>query len=431
MPRDSSGNYTLPVTGNPVLTATTISSSWANTTLNDLAAEMTDSLDRSGKGGMLAAFKFSDGALGAPGMSWTNEPTSGMYRSGAGVHNYVILGTTMLTINSNGITSSALNVGSGAGVIPSYGVYAGTNSLAFAANGVNAGYINNQGGWTHPASSTAGQVTITVTAPTAAQGIIVNQSSAGSSFPPLLAQGSTVAGSSFGIGINAGRNGSDQPFYVNNYNNTIQFLALNGLGSLQLNPQTSGNNGFTISSPTGGSAGADLVITRTTSTANTEGAGSNLYLSDSGAATATQFQHSGGQTELWQLNSASWFKMWITTAIHQFLVNGGAATPSVSVTFNATQTIDASKSNVFRLTLTNSITTFTISNPSDGQTINIFMTQDGTGSRTVSWPSGANYKWANATAGVLSTAPNSVDIFIATYRADTSLWYCTLTKGFG
>ena len=51
MPRSASGAYTLPA-GNPVLTGTVISSGgWGNPTLSDLAAEMTDSLSRSGQGG--------------------------------------------------------------------------------------------------------------------------------------------------------------------------------------------------------------------------------------------------------------------------------------------------------------------------------------------------------------------------------------------
>lgn len=49
MPRDGSGNYTLP-SGNPVVTNTVISSSgWANPTLTDLAAAITQSLSRDGQ----------------------------------------------------------------------------------------------------------------------------------------------------------------------------------------------------------------------------------------------------------------------------------------------------------------------------------------------------------------------------------------------
>lgn len=81
MSRDASGNYTL-VTGNPVVSGTEISSGWANPTLADIAAEMTDSLSRSGKGGMLAPFRFTSGDKSAPGITWTNEPATGLYYAG-------------------------------------------------------------------------------------------------------------------------------------------------------------------------------------------------------------------------------------------------------------------------------------------------------------------------------------------------------------
>lgn len=47
MPRDISGNYTLPA-GNPVVTGTTIASTWANTTLSDIATALTQSLSIDG-----------------------------------------------------------------------------------------------------------------------------------------------------------------------------------------------------------------------------------------------------------------------------------------------------------------------------------------------------------------------------------------------
>jgi len=54
MSRDSFGNYYLPA-GNPVVAGTTIATAWANPTLADVGTALTDSLSRSGKGGMSAA----------------------------------------------------------------------------------------------------------------------------------------------------------------------------------------------------------------------------------------------------------------------------------------------------------------------------------------------------------------------------------------
>ncbi len=82
MPRNVSGVFSL-VAGNPVVTGTSISSSWANNTLNDVSVEMTDSLSRSGKGGMLVPLKVANGTVVAPAFSFTNNPTSGLYAAGA------------------------------------------------------------------------------------------------------------------------------------------------------------------------------------------------------------------------------------------------------------------------------------------------------------------------------------------------------------
>lgn len=81
MPRDSNGLYTLPA-GNPVISGSVITPTWANPTMNDLGDEMSDSLSRSGQGGMLVPFEFTDGDQSNPGMSWTAEPSTGFYRAG-------------------------------------------------------------------------------------------------------------------------------------------------------------------------------------------------------------------------------------------------------------------------------------------------------------------------------------------------------------
>lgn len=110
------------------------------------------------------------------------------------------------------------------------------------------------------------------------------------------------------------------------------------------------------------------------------------------------------------------------------VASAGAATTPVAVTYGTTTILNASASNVFTTTLTGNITTLTITNPTDGQTINWFLTQDATGSRTMAW--GTSLKWAGGTAGVLSTGAAAVDLFTAVYRASTGFWYCSLGKAF-
>lgn len=104
MPRDAGGNYTLP-SGNPVISGTPIETTWANPTMEDLAAEMTDSLSRSGNGGMLVGFKVVNGDANAPSYSFTSNPTSGMYLQGSGVLAFTANSTKQLTLDViNGAT---------------------------------------------------------------------------------------------------------------------------------------------------------------------------------------------------------------------------------------------------------------------------------------------------------------------------------------
>ena len=81
MPRDVNGNFVL-VAGNPVAGGTPIEPSWANSTLEDIAVAMTDSLSRTGDGGMLSPFLNADGNEVTPGITWSLEPSSGFYRAG-------------------------------------------------------------------------------------------------------------------------------------------------------------------------------------------------------------------------------------------------------------------------------------------------------------------------------------------------------------
>ena len=111
-------------------------------------------------------------------------------------------------------------------------------------------------------------------------------------------------------------------------------------------------------------------------------------------------------------------------------VTGNAQTTPVVVTFSATaMTVDCTLSNVFTTTFTANVTVApTISNPQDGQTINWFITQDGTGGRTMTWP--ASFKWPTGSSSTLSTAANAADLVTATYRSATGFWYATLLKQF-
>lgn len=102
MPRDSAGNYTLP-SGNPVVSGTTITSDWANTTMSDIGSEMTNSLSREGQGGMLAELTLIDGVIATPALAFSAELTLGMYRPSAGVLATVVSGLEEMLVSSDGV----------------------------------------------------------------------------------------------------------------------------------------------------------------------------------------------------------------------------------------------------------------------------------------------------------------------------------------
>lgn len=159
MPRNSSGTYSLYTPGNPVVTSTVISSTWANNTLADLAAAITDSLSRTGDGGMQAPLELTNGAVGAPSLTWATESTSGLYRNAAGDFRFSVGGTDTLTFTALGLVAGAATGGAqGAGTINATGFYddgvllanssganpTGTIGLT-AVNGIAATFLRSDG----------------------------------------------------------------------------------------------------------------------------------------------------------------------------------------------------------------------------------------------------------------------------------------------
>lgn len=102
MARNASGIYSLP---NPaVIAGTTIDADDENETRSDMATELTNSLDRNGRGSMLAALKLFDGTVGAPGLSFGSDTDNGIYRSGADAWSLVVAGAAKLSLAASGIS---------------------------------------------------------------------------------------------------------------------------------------------------------------------------------------------------------------------------------------------------------------------------------------------------------------------------------------
>lgn len=156
MPRSANGSYVLP-SGNPVVAGTLVRAEWANTTMGDLAVEIAGSLDRYGRGGMLAQFKAFDGVVGIPGISFSNEPKSGMYRAASNDVRLAINGADVLTLTP-GAAAAAQFVGGGAGLTGLNGANIATGLVAPARLGTGptdiSTFLRGDGTWAAPTSNT-------------------------------------------------------------------------------------------------------------------------------------------------------------------------------------------------------------------------------------------------------------------------------------
>ncbi|MEK9894820.1 MAG: hypothetical protein VW518_00155 [Burkholderiaceae bacterium] len=147
MSRNASGTYSLPA-GNPVSTGTTIDASWANTTLEDIGNEITNSLSRTGAGGMLAPFRIDDGAITTPGLSFLNETNSGLYRSSSGNVRMSITGVDVLQMLVSGLIVPAGKTMTMNGNATVGGTFASTGAVTFASTLAVTGVLSANGGLT-------------------------------------------------------------------------------------------------------------------------------------------------------------------------------------------------------------------------------------------------------------------------------------------
>ena len=107
------------------------------------------------------------------------------------------------------------------------------------------------------------------------------------------------------------------------------------------------------------------------------------YTNDKSAGTVTD--NYGLYVDAQTAGSSNYSIFTAGTAPAQF---GGAVISGMNtVTFSATPTFDARLGNTQKITLTDNVTSSTLSNASAGEQIHFLICQDSTGSRTFAWPS--------------------------------------------
>lgn len=117
MSRNSGGTYSLPA-GQPVVTGSTIDATVFNTLTTDLATEMTDSLDRSGKGAMLAPLQLPNGTELLPSLTFAADATLGVFRESATGDLLITQGGEIARFRQAGLNLSVPLTATGQAVTP-------------------------------------------------------------------------------------------------------------------------------------------------------------------------------------------------------------------------------------------------------------------------------------------------------------------------
>lgn len=288
---NGSGTYSLP-TGNPVAAGTNILASWANSTLQDIAAALSLVLPRDGQSAMTGALNMGTqnilnaGAISTATLTATgvvslgninvtsaSAPVNGAYLSAANTltltanavdrvkitpSSVQILGTGIAgdvqLVVADGAASSLVRFGtqgvitSSGGGYPHFGynlVPTGTaNSFKYGSADFASAVRFGSGGvqfFTAPSGAAAGAITLTQIAafaqngtltlsPASNVGLTINAASANYCASMF---GAAAAGTSFGARINAGTNASDVAFLIGNAAASVNYLQVRGDGLLQ------------------------------------------------------------------------------------------------------------------------------------------------------------------------------------------------------
>lgn len=141
MSRNASGNYSLPDPETPFIPNTVINSTDVNTVLSDIETEITNSLDRGGRGAMTAPLVVPSGSAAAPSLTFNGDTNTGIYASAADTLGFSAGGTVRATLASGqlltidgALATPALSFISD----PNTGIYrAGADDLRIATNGAD------------------------------------------------------------------------------------------------------------------------------------------------------------------------------------------------------------------------------------------------------------------------------------------------------
>ena len=175
------------------------------------------------------------------------------------------------------------------------------------------------------------------------------------------------------------------------------------------------NSGISIAGTAVSATAAQLNVMATVTASATE---INVLDGIPAGLTSTELGYSDGVTSALQtqINAKGTGDASLDTAQNWTKGQRGEIT---ALTDGATITIDMADSNNFSVTLAGNRTFANPSNDTAGQSGSIFITQDGTGSRTASW--GTDWEFAGGTAPTLTTTAAASDRIDYVIRSGTSI----------
>ena len=175
------------------------------------------------------------------------------------------------------------------------------------------------------------------------------------------------------------------------------------------------NSGISIAGTAVSATAAQLNVMATVTASATE---INVLDGIPAGLTATELGYSDGVTSAiqTQMNTKGTGDASLDTAQNWTKGQSGEIT---ALTDGATITIDMADSNNFSVTLAGNRTFANPSNDTAGQSGSIFITQDGTGSRTASW--GTDWEFAGGTAPTLTTTAAASDRIDYVIKSGTSI----------
>lgn len=324
-----------------------------------------------------------------------------------------ISGVNLTALNATQLTSGTIPAGRMPAMTGDATSTAGTVALTLANSGVGAGTYGGAGTLVSLTVDAKGRITAASNIAAATHNVL--SPTHGDAVTTAVSRGAVIGGNStpaWGaiVPSTAGQ--------VLRYDGTDTSWSTNGSGLTALNASNIASGTLAIarggtgtgSTPSNGQLlignGIGYTIATLTGTTDqitvTNGAGSiTLALPQAIATSSTpQFAKLGIGAGAHALA-----KLYLTsgTISHAVVDNGNTSTAD---------TIDFSAGNIQKSTLTDNVT-YTFTNPTTGTQYELWLIQDGTGSRTATWP--GTVKWAGGAAPTLTTTAAKIDIIHCSY----------------